>query len=193
MKQKDVEIEIKVKVEKIKPLIKFLLKNGKLIGKVNQIDTYFSPVQNDFLKVRPVKEWLRLREEDGKYSINYKNWYYEKDGKTSHCDEYETSIGDINSVEKIIKALNIKKIAVVNKRRKIWIYKDYEVAMDEVKNLGNFVEIEYKGEQNINAKKITDQMMQLLDEVGCGNVTRNYQGYPFLILFPKEAKYETSK
>ncbi|MFI5241324.1 MAG: hypothetical protein ACHQUA_02710, partial [Microgenomates group bacterium] len=32
MKQKDVEIEIKVKVEKIKPLIKFLLKNGEIIN-----------------------------------------------------------------------------------------------------------------------------------------------------------------
>ena len=65
------------------------------------------------------------------------------------------------------------------------------VAIDSVKNLGDFVEIEYIGEDNkIDPKAMTEEMINFLKKVGCGKITRNYVGYPFLLLFPEEVKYE---
>jgi len=79
----------------------------------------------------------------------------------------------------------------VDKLRKIWIYKDYEVAVDSVRGLGDFVEIEYKGEnKNADPKKVTEEMIGFLKEVEVGKIMRNYVGYPFQLLFPKEVKYE---
>ena len=145
----------------------------------------------DFLSVRPVKEWLRLRSENGKYSITYKNWHYQKDGRSYHADEYESVIDNIKGLKKLFKALDFNTLTTVNKIRKTWIYKDYEISLDTVENLGDFVEIEFKGEsQNPDHKKISVEMVEFLRKLDCGKIKKNNGGYPFLLLFPEETKYE---
>jgi predicted adenylyl cyclase CyaB len=42
--------------------------------------------------------------------------------------------------------LDIKPIVIVDKKRKIFTYKDIEIALDEVDELGWFIELEAKGE-----------------------------------------------
>lgn len=187
----NIEIEIQVNIENSKPLMDFLEKNAEFISDEHQIDEYFSPAHRDFIKTRPVKEWLRLRDSSGKYSINYKNWYFDKRGKSNHCDKYETRLENLNQVRKILDILNFRPLVRVDKLRKIWKYKDYEIAVDLVKNLGDFVEIEYIGKnENIRPEIITQEMINLLKEINCGKIKRNYAGYPFQLLFPKETKYE---
>lgn len=79
----------------------------------------------------------------------------------------------------------------VDKTRETWEYQDYEIAIDQVKGLGDFVEIEYKGEEkSVDPVKIANEMIVFLKEIGLSNIRRNYQGYPFLLLFPDEAKEE---
>jgi len=187
---KDIEIEIQVNIENSKPLLAFLEKNAVFQKENHQIDEYFSPVHRNFIEVRPIKEWLRLRDSDGKYSITYKNWYFDENNKGSHCDEYETVIGDLNQLKKIFDVLDFKSVVTVDKLRKTWTYKDYEIDIDSVKGLGDFVEIEYIGEGDVDPKKTTEEMVNFLKEVGCGKIQRNYVGYPFQLLFPEETKYE---
>ena len=183
----DVEIEITVNIEHTKPLIEFLEKNTEFKSEKHQIDEYFSPAHRGFLDIRPVKEWLRLRDADGEYSINYKNWHYNKDGKSYHCDEYETKVEDLSQIKKILNVLNFKPLVKVDKIRKTWLYKDYEIDMDSVKKLGDFVEIEYIGkDKNVDPKKITEEMIDFLKNLGCGKIKSNYVGYPFQLLFPNE-------
>lgn len=187
----DVEIEITVNIENNKPLMEFLEKNAEFEKEKHQIDEYFSPAHRDFLDVRPVKEWLRLRDADGEYSINYKNWHYDKNGKSYHCDEYETKVEDLRQIKKILDILNFKSLVKVDKIRKTWIYKDYEIDIDSVKKLGDFVEIEYIGkDENVDPKKITEKMIDFLKNLGCGKIKRDYIGYPFRLLFPDEVKSE---
>lgn len=191
MAHNNIEIEIQVNIEKSQGLLDFLKQNGVFQGEKHQYDEYFSPVKNDFLAVRPTKEWLRLRDSNGQASINYKNWLFDEHGVSNHCDEFETKIENLEQVKKILTALNFKSIAIVDKNRKIWTYQDYEVAIDSVKNLGDFVEIEYIGkDESVDPKKVTDEMISFLQKLDCGKITRNYVGYPFLILFPEEVKYE---
>lgn len=188
---KDVEIEIQVNIENSRPLLSFLEKNADFQKENHQTDEYFSPVHRNFIEVRPVKEWLRLRDSDGKYSITYKNWYFTENGKSHHCDEYETGIDDLNQIQKILEVLNLKSIVTVDKLRKTWTYKDYEVDVDSINGLGDFVEIEYIGkDEDADPKKITEEMINFLKDIGCGKIKRNYVGYPFQLLFPEETKYE---
>ena len=187
----DKEIEIQVQIENSKNLKSFLKKSAKFVGEEHQIDKYFSPKHRDFLKVRPVVEWLRLRDSSGKLSINYKNWHVDKSGRSHFCDEYETSIGSTKELENIFEPLGIKEIIVVDKTRKIYLYKDYEISVDSIKNLGDFVEIEYKGKSTkVNPTKVTEEMVKFLKDLNCGKISRNYVGYPFQLLFPREVKYE---
>lgn len=187
---KDTEIEIQVKIEKNKPLADFLKKRAKLIGEKHQMDEYFTPAHRNFTDGRPIKEWLRLRNSNGKFSINYKNWHHGKDGKSHHCDEYETEIKNLNQHKKILKALNFKSLIEVDKTRQIWRYKDYKISLDSIEDLGSFIEIEYVGKKKVNPKKTTNEMISFLKSLNCGKIQRNYLGYPFQLLFPSEVKHE---
>ncbi len=187
----NIEIEIQVNIENSKLLIEFLEKNADFQSENHQIDQYFSPAHRNFLEPRPMHEWLRLRDSNGKYSINYKNWHFDDTGRSYYGDEHESKIEDLKQVKEILEALDFKMCVEVDKLRKIWICKDYEVAVDSVRELGDFVEIEYKGnDKNADPKKITEEMINFLKEIGVGEIKRNYVGYPFQLLCPNEVKWE---
>lgn len=175
------EIEIKTKVEHIESLLTFLKESAESKYTDQQIDEYYTPAHRDFLEVNPIEEWLRLRNSEGKFSITYKKWHYEVDKTSNYADEYETGIASLEGMKKIFSALNFKYLITVDKNRSTWNYKDYEISIDSVKELGDFVEIEYTG-KDINPKEITDQMMKFLTDLQCGNLERDFRGYPYLLL-----------
>ena len=136
-------------------------------------------------------EWLRLRNSDGTFYFNYKNWHLDEQGKSHYCDEYETKIDDTDQLKKILQALNFQSLTIVDKLRKTYLYQDYEIAIDKIEGLGDFVEIEYKGaSQDVDPKMITNEMVKFLKDLGCGKIKRNYSGYPFILLYPDEVQYE---
>lgn len=191
MAHKNIEIEIQLEVENSKPLIDFLVKEGDFKYEKHQIDEYFTPKENDYTAVRPIKEWLRLRDAEGKYSLNYKNWHYDEKGLSYHCDEYDTEIKDLETIKKILLALNFKSLVIVDKIRKVYHYQDYEVAIDKVRGLNDSVEVEYIGQdEKAVPKEVSASMVDFLKKIGVGKIKINYQGYPFLLMFPKEAKWE---
>jgi len=182
---KDVEVEIQTRVENIEPLLKFLKQNAKMVFENHQKDYYYTPIHRDFTKSRPLKEWLRIRE-SGKHSITYKNWHYNADGSSNYCDEYESKIEDSESLRKIFKSLDIKPLIVVDKKRQSWLFEEYEISLDNVVGLGNFVEVEYKSHKKIDPNKKAKEMIEFLKSKGVGKVEINYSGYPHMLLFPKE-------
>lgn len=182
---KNIEIEIQVKLQKTKPLIDFLKKNAKLIGTQRQIDKYFTPKHRDFLAKKKVNEWLRLRSSEKGGSINYKNWKYDETGRSHHCDEYETKVESLDSLENIFAALDHKEICRVDKTRTIYKYKNYEISIDKVKGLGQFVEIEFLGETNKKPAEVTNEMISFLKKLGIGKISRNFRGYAYMAAFPK--------
>ncbi len=185
---KDIEIEIQTRVEKSDELLKFLEKEAIFISENQQIDEYFTPAHKNFVSVKPIEEWFRIREEKGKFTINYKKWHYEN-GIGTYADEYETDIGDKETARKIFIALDLKPLIVVNKARKKFIYNDYEIAFDNVVGLGNFVEIEYKGEKSVDPQTTTKEMVAFLKSKSCGDIELNNGGYPMLLLFPEDAHF----
>ncbi|MDE1854831.1 MAG: class IV adenylate cyclase [Candidatus Micrarchaeota archaeon] len=182
------EIEIKVRVQKPDRLVSFLMRNARKKGTLHQIDEYFVPAHRNFLDSEPVREWLRLRNEDGTCTINYKYFYYGRDGRSTQADEFETQVEDAGQIQKIFKALGLKRIVKVDKVRDSWAYGNYEIGIDRVAGLGSFVEIEFNGRGG-GSKRITDEMVGFLKKVGVGRIERNYQGYPFLILFPERVVF----
>jgi adenylate cyclase class 2 len=183
----DKEIEVRVRIENSENLFLFLQEKAEFTGEKHQTDKYFVPAHKNFTEVRPVKEWLRLRDSSGKYSVNYKNWHFDEDGKSHYCDEYETPVENIEQMEKILAALDMKKIVVVEKVRKTYMYQNYEIAIDMVTGLGDYVEIEYKGEvKDQKPAEVANGMIEFLKKIDCGKIQRDYVGYPFQILFPSE-------
>jgi len=186
----DIEIEIKVRIENAENLESFLEKEGEFTGEKHQVDEYFTPAHRDFTAPRPAAEWLRIRTSTHG-SVAYKLWHYDDQGRSQYCDEYETEVADPQSLRKIFMALNIKPLITVDKSRRAWRYQDYEIALDNVVNLGDFVEIEYKGNSpKADPGTITGEMIAFLKAHNPGRIERDYVGYPFRLLYPDEVTSE---
>lgn len=190
MAHDNIEIEIKVKIENLSELVKFLDANGSFKGEKQQVDEYFSPEHEDFMAVRPVNEWLRLRQSEGRYSMDYKLWHRGANNVSEYCDEIETTVGNGDQARKILLALHFQPIGVVDKVRKAWVCQNYEIAIDSVKGLGDFVEIEYVGQDgNMDFHAIMAGMITFLKGLNCGKMEQISTGYIMLLLFPGETEY----
>ena len=130
----NIELGIKLKVDNTEysRILSIIKSKANHIGKFKHYDIYFVPSFRNF-----EEEWLRLRNENGKYILSYKNLI-----EKNLCKEYETIIDDANNFEKILTNLNFKKIGIIDKERDKYLYKDkYEFLFDNVKNIGLFIEI----------------------------------------------------
>lgn len=83
---------------------------------------------------------LRLRKIDNFAVLTYKEPIFSDDG-TKQRVEYETTVANVDAMEKIIQALGYRLTAVYEKRRKYWRLDDVEVVMDELP-FGLYMEIE---------------------------------------------------
>lgn len=181
MDNKNIEIEAKFNVLDINFLKSWLNKYAEFICAKDTVDTYYMPAHRNFLDVEYPYEWLRIRSEEKEFSINYKHWYPENFSKSTHCDEFETRVESQDIIKKIFFALNFKKIAVVDKHREKYMLNNFEFCLDNVADLGYFLEIEYRGAKLDIAsanKKFKDYENYLSSALG----QRNYRGYPYLIM-----------
>ena len=145
MAHNNIEIEIKIKLTKPKfeKIKKLLSKIAEQTNISHHIDTYYNPTYKSFLKPKNPYEWLTIRERDGKVKLNYKHWYPEGVKNTTHCDEFETEISNKSQMEKILKAVHFENFVTVDKKRITYEYnKEFEIALDQVKRLGYFIEVE---------------------------------------------------
>lgn len=182
---KHIEVELKFPLLNPKELIEKLKSIAKLEKQGDfQKDIYFNPPHRDFLGKKLVSEWLRLRESQKGFSLNYKNWHKEIDPKSVSCDEFETKIGNIEALRKLFESLNFKELVTVEKNRSIWNYKDTEIAIDEVKELGNFIEIEARGNFT-NIEEAKKHLYLVLKEIGAKVGEQDFEGYPYLLLKKK--------
>lgn len=181
----NIEVEIKVKIDKLKEIKKKVSGIGKLIKAIKQVDDYYIPCQRDFfaLKPHPV-EWLRIRTNPDKIVFEYDRSINKKaDGEQEYAEEYETEILNIDEFKKILGFLDFKNVITVEKQREYWMCGDIEVALDEVKGLGSFIEVEAKGDfkDTKEAKSACIKFLENLDIDDIENIQIK-KGYPQLLL-----------
>lgn len=181
----NIEVEIKVKIENFEEIKEKVSKIGKLIKAIRQIDDYYIPVHRDFFARKPHPiEWLRIRTNPDKVVFEYtKSINQRDDGDYDYAEEYETEISNKEEFEKILKFLDFKKYVTIEKHREYWMCGSIEVALDEVKDLGYFIEAEAKGDFK-NEKEAKEECIKFLKDLGIKNIEENYikTGYPELFL-----------
>lgn len=187
MAKNNLEIEIKIQLDKntffnVKEKVKKLAKFEKIS---HQIDEYFTPVHRNFVAPEFPFEWLSIRKRGEKVILAYKHYYPENVELTTHCDEFETEIENPDQLEKIFSALNFKKLVTVEKEREIYTYKDeFEIALDIVKELGYFIEVEaMKNFGSIEATR--EKVFEFAKNLGLDISKTDKRGYPFLLMEKK--------
>ncbi|MFH1064839.1 MAG: class IV adenylate cyclase [Candidatus Woesearchaeota archaeon] len=175
------EIEIKVALKNPEEVLNKLSHSAKFVKDKRQKDEYFVPKHNDFFAVKNTVEYLRIRSQDGKAEIGYHFCHLAPDGSLLKTDEYETKVDDPQMMSTILKKLDMILKVTVTKDRKYFDYKDFEVLVDNVENLGYFLEVEAKNVVgDIGAVKKSCYVV--LDELGVKWEKLPDMGYPDLLL-----------
>jgi len=151
----EIEIKLKVDEKEYSRILNIIKKHSVNKTNVNQIDTYYTLTDRNF-----DQEWLRIRNENGKYIFNYK-----KKIDNSHYEKYDVLFDNINNLNKILSALGVQKLGTINKERTTYLYKDkYEFSFDNVKDTGNFIEIELINKSENFEKDLSD-LINILEEL----------------------------
>ncbi|MFH1656716.1 MAG: class IV adenylate cyclase [Candidatus Nealsonbacteria bacterium] len=180
----NVEIEIKVKIDSFESIRKNLSNFGKVVKSIKQIDEYYVPCHRDFFaqKPKPV-EWLRIRTNPDKVVFEYDKSFNKEDGSQDYADEYETEISQPDELRKMLEFLDFKKVITIDKKREYWDCGNIEVCLDDVKDLGLFIEVEAKGDFE-DTQKAREECERFFDKIGINDYKERHikNGYPFLIL-----------
>jgi len=180
------EVEVKARLENREEVIKKLKDLGCKFGEeLHQVDDIFTPKTNIFPppKGTPV---LRIRNQNGKYIFTLKI----NQSSRQDCIEYEVEIAEKDAMEKIIISLGFQKDVTVNKKRIKTNYKDIEVVLDSVQELGDFVEAE-KVVMEIDPearKKIQIELLDFLYTIGIAKEDIVVDGKYDIMLYEKISK-----
>lgn len=178
----DVEIELKLPLRNVEAVEALLNKNATFQYKSFQYDMYYNAPHRNFLAdVDNVNEWFRIRVMEDKAQVNYKDWQPHDSKIKTHCKEYEANIDSYDQLSKILTALNFVKLIDVKKTRRAWKYMDTEVSLDSVEDLGEYIEIEYKGSAS-DVLKVREHLFTVLDTLGAQTGKLDTSGYPYLML-----------
>lgn len=173
------EIEVKLKTNGLESLEKKLIEKGCVLS---------SPTsQHDIVYSRGgTSEWeqskegdiiLRIRKQDNKAEFNLKQQ------KTSELDnlEYETKVDDPEALHQILLTLGWKPEVEVKKIRQKGKLGEYEVCLDNVEQLGTYVELEKLTSDDADPNKTQEELLQVLESFGVSRSNLEVRGYDTMI------------
>ncbi|MDQ4123431.1 MAG: class IV adenylate cyclase [Acidobacteriota bacterium] len=97
---------------------------------------------------------LRVRKTEKKILLTYKQ-RQPSESAIKQQIEYETEIGDAETITEILKNLGYRPALVYEKRRQTWQLKNVEVVLDELP-FGLFMEIEGEESEILDAEKLLE-------------------------------------
>ena len=162
------EIEIKLPVKNPDDIKEQLRSRGfqeKAI--IRECDMYYNSLYHD---VKKLGEALRIRKSKdlstGKIQaqINFKG--KKLDRISMSRQEYETLIEDPDAMEKILIALGFEPAAGVQKTRCYMEYGNMTACLDQVDNLGNFLELEMIASRKSMREQYLQTMETFINELG---------------------------
>lgn len=128
---------------------------------------------------------FRIRKAASKVILTLKVLSNDKNTAT----ELELSVGDADTMEKILETIGFAPIAFLEKTRKTTLWKGYEICLDKVTGLGNFVEIEKLADNALHASEIYEDMKQLLLSLGITEKDFCKEKYYEMLMAPSVFKF----
>jgi adenylate cyclase class 2 len=161
------EVEVKARLEDKASLVARLnLLGAVYTGKLEEKDIYFNHPCRDF---RQTDEALRLRTVTTGKTAPEQIFLTYKGKKLGHGvksrEEFTVQLRDEEGIQNIFKKLGFKEVGVVKKARELFKLGEISVCIDQVSNLGTFVEIEIVQPAE-NFKNSKRRILSLLDKLG---------------------------
>lgn len=182
------EIEVKAKVDNLPELRVKLEALGCIFEtSVTHEDTYFVNFDTDFAVFMPNTNFLRIRKQmrEGN-EINI--FFTLKRPQSNELDCIEKSIG-ISSAGPLVEALVLMgyhEVVKVRKTRTKTRYGEMEICLDEVSDLGSFIEVERITEGDGEA--VQNELFAFLETLGISRQARVVNGYDTLVYLKNKAE-----
>ncbi|MDQ6985354.1 MAG: class IV adenylate cyclase [Candidatus Dojkabacteria bacterium] len=183
-----IELEILVKLNNIKVNeAKEVLLNFEQSKTSHIIDTYyFDPLRD---KLSP-DENLRLNNSfrvrtinDNLSKLTYKLDKFDEEGKWLYSDEIELKVSSSEDMKHILNHLGLEVLIIIDNSKTYFKHPEYEIVLEEVKNLGLFLEVELLNDisedEAILKKK---EIYKFIDSLGFKDFEEMDAGKPELIL-----------
>ncbi|PKL70507.1 MAG: class IV adenylate cyclase [Methanomicrobiales archaeon HGW-Methanomicrobiales-1] len=150
------EVELKVRVSSLEPVRKLLLEKGAVCsGRIHEHDIYYNAPHRDFGQT---DEAVRVRYTNNHAVVTYKGAKIKKFGLKAR-EELNTAVESGEVFETMLDRLGFTKTTEVNKWRENYKFSGSAISLDEVDELGTFVEIEIMAEdENTNAAVLIEKI-----------------------------------
>jgi len=139
------EIEILVEVFTPKDTVLNILERFENVGIKKVTDNYFfDPLRTD-LKPNDkgnLTRCFRLRKKGEKQLLAYKIDHFDEKGIWTYSDEHEVEVSSFEEALKIVEHLGLKPLITIENEKHTFITDKYEIVLEDVKNLGLFMEVE---------------------------------------------------
>ncbi len=176
------EIEVKARIASSEKIIKALQGSGvKVSEPVTQYDEVFglAGASGEGDNTDP---WLRIRTErknDMETII-----YTLKKSVSSQLDsiEHETTVEDADELRQIILHSGFEPYVTVNKTRRKAQIGDIEICIDQIENIGEFVEAEKLTDENADVDAVRDELWQLLETYSVTRSDELSDGYDTMVM-----------
>lgn len=156
------EIEIKFRIDNREQLIsKLESHNSHFSDPIHQKDIIFVPDLNDTANGEG-KIFVRIRKQNEKKIITLK-----KQSKViMQSKEIEFGISDIDKAYDFLETIGFKEWVTVEKKRIETAYKEFNICIDHVKRLGDFIEIEILSEEENQTEFYEKKILSIAKELG---------------------------
>ena len=156
------EVEILVKVNCDKETAMQALSGLEYKGEKETIDIYYNESGSKDIP----KEWFRLRLKDGKAYMTYKKDIF-KEEEWLYSDEEEVVVEDFEKAQRIIEGIGMKELVTVDNRKHTFTDDKYEVVLEDVKDLGLFLEVERLNlEDDADIETVKKEIQEFIDSLG---------------------------
>jgi adenylate cyclase class 2 len=133
------EVELKVRIPSLEAVRKRLREKGAgYTGRIHENDIYYNAPHRDF---SVTDEAVRVRYTNDHAVVTYKGPKIRKSGLKAR-EELNTAVESGEVFEQMLDRLGFTRTTEVNKWRENYRFSDAAISLDEVDELGTFVEIE---------------------------------------------------
>ncbi len=137
------EIEVKAALPNPEEVLKKILATGALFKETKyQHDILLDPPHTDFAKTDQV---LRIRNTNGTWKLDYKGPRLDNETKTRK--EYSLTVEEGKQLRDIFTLMGFIIVGEIEKTRDVYTLKNMKITFDKVTHLGNFIEVEVKGDE----------------------------------------------
>ncbi|MBD3232071.1 class IV adenylate cyclase [Candidatus Dependentiae bacterium] len=187
---KEIEVKFQLDDKLFSQINEWLNKNAKHVNKINHSEYYLNNPNASFLFTAPegykdAKDFLRIRFTKDGDSFCLKKFHEDPiEKRPLYCDEYEVKVSDGKKTLELMEVLGYTEQTLVEKTRNIYTFDVFEIVIDQVTNLGIFMEVELKAKVD-NAKIGLNLIYDFLKSIGITKFKLQTRGYTSMLWNPE--------